>query len=72
MVRSRGVASDLPSVDLRPNLAAERDELLAFLSGLSEDERRAETACVGWARPSALIGLGEAALAAVAVMTTRL
>lgn len=48
MVRSWDVAGDLPAVDLRPLLAAERRELLARLRTLSDRQWRAATACVGW------------------------
>jgi uncharacterized protein (TIGR03083 family) len=48
MVRSWDVAGDLPAVDLRPLITAERAELLAFLRTLDEAGWTAPTANAGW------------------------
>lgn len=48
MVRSWDVAGDLPPVDLRPLISAERAELLSFLRSLDESGWAAPTANVGW------------------------
>jgi uncharacterized protein (TIGR03083 family) len=48
MVRSWDVAGDLPPVDLRPLISAERDELLGFLRSLDESGWTAPTANTGW------------------------
>ena len=48
MVRSWDVAGDLPPVDLRPLISAERAELLSFLRSLDESGWAAPTANAGW------------------------
>jgi uncharacterized protein (TIGR03083 family) len=48
MVRSWDVARDLPPVDLRPLISAERAELLSFLRSLDELGWAAPTANAGW------------------------
>ncbi len=48
MVRSWDVAGDLPPVDLRPLISAERAELLGFLRSLDESGWAAPTANAGW------------------------
>jgi uncharacterized protein (TIGR03083 family) len=48
MVRSWDVAGDLPPVDLRPLISAERAELLSFLRSLDESGWIAPTANTGW------------------------
>jgi uncharacterized protein (TIGR03083 family) len=48
MVRSWDVAGDLPPVDLRPLITAERAELLGFLRSLDESGWAAPTANAGW------------------------
>jgi uncharacterized protein (TIGR03083 family) len=48
MVRSWDVAGDLPPVDLRPLISAERVELLSFLRSLDESGWAAPTANAGW------------------------
>jgi uncharacterized protein (TIGR03083 family) len=48
MVRSWDVAGDLPPVDLRPLISAERAELLSFLRSLDNSGWAASTANTGW------------------------
>ena len=48
MVRSWDVAGDLPPVDLRSLISAERVELLSFLRSLDESGWAAPTANTGW------------------------
>jgi uncharacterized protein (TIGR03083 family) len=48
MVRSWDVAGDLPPVDLRPLISAERAELLGFLRSLDDSGWAAPTANTGW------------------------
>lgn len=48
MVRSWDVAGDLPPVDLRPLISAERAELLSFLRSLDESGWAAPTTNTGW------------------------
>jgi uncharacterized protein (TIGR03083 family) len=48
MVRSWDVAGDLPPVDLRPLISAERAELLSFLRSLDDSGWAAPTANAGW------------------------
>ena len=48
MVRSWDVAGDLPPVDLRPLISADRAELLGFLRSLEESGWAAPTANTGW------------------------
>jgi uncharacterized protein (TIGR03083 family) len=48
VVRSWDVAKDLPPVDLRPLISAERAELLSFLRSLDEWGWGAPTANAGW------------------------
>jgi uncharacterized protein (TIGR03083 family) len=48
MVTSWDVAGDLPPVDLRPLISAERAELLSFLSSLDDSGWAAPTANAGW------------------------
>ena len=48
MVRSWDVAGDLPPVDLRPLISAERAELLGFLRSLDESGWAAPTVDTGW------------------------
>lgn len=48
MLRSWDVAGDLPHVDLRPLISAERVELLSFLRSLDESGWAAPTANAGW------------------------
>jgi uncharacterized protein (TIGR03083 family) len=48
MVRSWDVAADLPPVDLRPLISAERAELVSFLRSLDDSGWAAPTANAGW------------------------
>jgi uncharacterized Actinobacterial protein TIGR03083 len=48
MVRNWDVSGDLPPVDLRPLISAERAELLSFLRSLDESGWAALTANAGW------------------------
>ncbi len=48
MVRSWDVAGDLPAVDLRPLIVADRAELLRFLRALDDSGWAAPTANAGW------------------------
>lgn len=48
MVRSWDVAGDLPPIDARALLTAERTELVRFLGALDGDAWQAPTACPGW------------------------
>lgn len=48
MVRSWDVAGDLPPIDARTLLTAERTELVRFLGALDGDAWQAPTACPGW------------------------
>jgi uncharacterized protein (TIGR03083 family) len=48
MVRSRDVSGDLPPVDLRPLISAERSELLSFLRSLDDSGWAAPTVNAGW------------------------
>jgi uncharacterized protein (TIGR03083 family) len=48
MVRSWDVAADLPQIDLRPLLPAERTELLSMLGSLHGKDWARTTVCPGW------------------------
>jgi uncharacterized protein (TIGR03083 family) len=48
MLRSWDVAGDLPPIDLRPLISAERAEMLTFLRSLDESGWTAPTANIGW------------------------
>jgi len=48
MVRNWDVSADLPPVDLRPLISADRAELLSFLRSIDESGWAALTANAGW------------------------